>query len=137
MDFRNREYFVIGGMYDYRFDHQIVKKIKRYFSCKINCKYIYVDNKLYNYCIGINNINSKKLINFFEDNNIKYIKVKKEPFVLTYYMIAFINNLETLPSWYNKLSEVKKEEFNKLIDINYHKHGWKTPAMRLLDELTK
>lgn len=140
MDYKNRDYFVIGDNLDYCFDHNIIKKIKRYFKCKINCKYIWINCELYFYCIGINKKDSVRLINYLKDNDIKYIKVFNEPIVLNEYSILFIDvnkPFRCIPSWYKRLKNKDKEKLNKIINIEDFVMSWKTPAMKLLDELTK
>ena len=140
MDYKNRAYFVIGENLDYCFDHQIIKKIKRYFNCKIKCKYIWINCDLYFYCIGINKKDSVRLINYLKDNGIKYIKVVNEPIVLNRYSVAFIDTSKPficIPSWYKRFKNKDREKLNKIINIEDIVMPWKTPAMKLLDELTE
>lgn len=141
MDYKNRDYFVIGKNLDYIFNHQIIKKIKRYFNCKIKCKYIWINCDLYFYCIGINKKDSIRLINYLKDNDIKYIKVFNEPIVLNRYSILFIDvnrGFNGYPYWYNNLNDKDKDIINKRVpNIEQFFMSWKTPAMKLLDELTK
>ena len=140
MDYKNRAYFVIGENLDYCFDHQIIKKIKRYFNCKIKCKYIWINCDLYFYCIGINKKDSVRLINYLKDNGIKYIKVVNEPIVLNRYSVAFIDTSKPfifIPSGYKRFKNKDREKLNKIINIEDIVMPWKTPAMKLLDELTE
>lgn len=140
MDYKNRDYFVIGRNLDYTFDHGIIKRIKRYFNCKIKCKWILINGYLYFYCIGVNKRDSDKLINYLKDNDIKYIKVFNEPIVLNRYSVVFIDEnrlFRCMPYWYKRFKDKDKEKLNKIINIEDFVTSWKTPAMKLLDELTK
>lgn len=117
MDYKNRDYFVVGDNLDYCFDHNIIKKIKRYFNCKIKCKYVWINCDLYFYCIGINKKDSVRLINYLKDNDIKYIKVFNEPIVLNRYSILFIDvnkPFRCMLSWYKRLKNKDKEKLKKL-----------------------
>ena len=140
MDYKYRDYFVIGDNLDYCFDHNIIKKIKRYFKCKIRCKWIWINSDLYFYSIGINKKNSNRLINYLKDNEIKYIKIYDEPFILNKYSVVFVDQnrpFRGIPLWYKKLKPKEKQRLDRKININELVMSWKTPAMKLLDELTK
>lgn len=118
MDYKNRDYFVIWDNWDYCFNHQIIKKMKRYFNYKIKCKYILINFDSYFYCISINKKDSVRLINYLKDNNIKYIKVFNEPIVLNGYITLFIdiNKLFNDRSyWYSVLSDTKRKMVDKKI----------------------
>lgn len=118
MDYKNRDYFVIGKNLDYTFDHGIIKRIKRYFNCKIKCKWILINGYLYFYCIGVNKRDSDKLINYLKDNNIKYVQVFDEPLVLDRYSTLFIDINKPFNDssyWYNVLSDTKRKMVDKKI----------------------
>ena len=118
MDYKNRDYFVIGDNLDYCFDHNIIKKIKRYFKCKIKCKWILINGYLYFYCIGVNKRDSDKLINYLKDNDIKYVQVFDEPLVLDRYSTLFIDINKPFNDssyWYNVLSDTKRKMVDKKI----------------------
>lgn len=118
MDYKNRDYFVIGKNLDYTFDHGIIKRIKRYFNCKIKCKWILFNGYLYFYCIGVNKRDSDKLINYLKDNDIKYVQVFDEPLVLDRYSTLFIDINKPFNDssyWYNVLSDTKRKMVDKKI----------------------
>lgn len=81
------------------------------------------------------------MINYLKDNDIKYIKVFNEPIVLNRYSILFIDvnrGFNGYPYWYNNLNDKDKDIINKRVpNIEQFFMSWKTPAMKLLDELTK
>lgn len=116
MDYKDRDYFVIGKNLDYTFDHGIIKRIKRYFNCKIKCKWILINGYLYFYCIGVNKRDSDKLINYLKDNDIKYVQVFDEPLVLDRYSTLFIDINKPFNDssyWYNVLSDTKRKMVDK------------------------
>lgn len=118
MDYKNRDYFVVGKNLDYTFDHGIIKRIKRYFNCKIKCKWILINGYLYFYCIGVNKRDSDKLINYLKDNDIKYVQVFDEPLVLDRYSTLFIDINKPFNDssyWYNVLSDTKRKMVDKKI----------------------
>lgn len=118
MDYKDRDYFVIGKNLDYTFDHGIIKRIKRYFNCKIKCKWILINGYLYFYCIGVNKRDSDKLINYLKDNDIKYVQVFDEPLVLDRYSTLFIDINKPFNDssyWYNVLSDTKRKMVDKKI----------------------
>lgn len=137
MDFKDRRYFLIGRFMDYSFNNCEINKLKRYFSCKAHCNYYYYNNACYRYCVSINSRNSKRMLNYLKDKKIEYKEVNTTPMSIAHYRKLFVDNsLSRIdPYLYRRMQESDRKIVDEILSRN--KKDWRTPAMKLLDELTK
>lgn len=76
MDFRYKDYYIFNklGYYSY-----IPRQIKRYFKCKIHCKYYMYDGVPYFNCVSIDKKDSKRLLTYLNDQHVEYQQITKPP----------------------------------------------------------
>lgn len=91
MDFRHRDYYLVGELYEQK-AHFDIEGIKKYFPVKCKSKRYYCGRDKYAFLVSIPKWLSKYMENFMNDENIRYVKVGFEPKVINYHTIKFIES---------------------------------------------
>lgn len=81
MDFRYKNYYIFNKMGYYPY---IPKELKKYFKCKIHCKYYYWDGHYYTHCVSINKGDSKRLLAYLNDKHVEYHQITTLPKKIDY-----------------------------------------------------
>lgn len=76
MDFKYKDYYIFNKM---GYNSDIPRQIKRYFKCKIHCKYYIYEGIAYFNCVSIDKEDSKRLLSYLDDHHIEYHQITTPP----------------------------------------------------------